>query len=61
MHFQDGWESISRIVRKGLSCTAAASLPIQENGHFSGKTFTTSLFYYFRATKKIKIDYTLNA
>ena len=54
-------ESISQDVRKGLSCTAAVSLPIQKNGQFSGKTFTASLFYYFRTTKQIKLDYTLNA
>ena len=54
-------ESISQDVRKILSCTAAVSLPIQKNGQFSGKTFTASLFYYFRTTKQIKLDYTLNA
>ena len=61
MHFQDGWESISWDVRNGLSCTAAVFVPIQKNGQFSGKTFTASLFYYFRATKQIKLDDTLNA
>ena len=34
--------------KKGLSCTATVSLPIQKNGQFLGKTFTMTLFYYFR-------------
>ena len=37
MHFQDGWESVSRDVRKGLSCTATVSLPIQKIVNFQEK------------------------
>ena len=61
MRFQDGWESILRAVRKGLSFTVAVSLPIQKTGQFSGKTFTAFLCYYFRVSKQIQLDYTLNA
>ena len=37
------------------------SLSVQKNSQFSGKSFTASLFYYFRATKQLKLIYTLNA